>query len=512
MSDNPWDIPYEETLQEFASLFEDNEEYSLCETGIKPDNYIFYELGRIIADLHSAGLVHGDLHKRNVMFQAKKLNIMLIDFGASSIHKDLEPHAMARDFLAPFLDFERPHFLAFLAGYARSAFICVEPKRPGFVNELIGLLGGVVTQWPRPRQTYVDTQNLIETFRSNMAICEGKISLEVGCGEIIADILEDQTELILNLFAGFVVAGIDYSILLSPLDNTTCNSQKGKAFLAFLKNPGVTTFAQMQLISEESRLASTLLIEINNSMLNNKITELEQPNNSALQALVKITSSCGFNPSAINRFLDSMIDVCNSISVFLDSQSNTTESIRFAQFAFIIYQCSIHDSDNIEERWVNIERVHQNLTWHKHLIEESKFIIFMHNIAYIQSQCIALNTIYEASVRDCSPKISFLWMATKTYRSILATIYNSLGDLVTTEQLQNITTVTSQLAKGLFRCLQSHMQCALLNPQIYMDENGDFTLSNEIHICLQLIEKLQSHDSINEECCKILKELREYAI
>src|SRR5262249_47406417 len=81
------------------------------------------------------------------------LGFSLVDWDSASFHTPLEPNSMVREFLAPFLDIEieRSQFISFLAGYVRNAFIYVEPKRAGFVDELMWMIGGRVTRWPRPR-------------------------------------------------------------------------------------------------------------------------------------------------------------------------------------------------------------------------------------------------------------------------------------------------------------------------------------------------------------------------
>ena len=84
MSSDPWESP-----PEFPPLFTDDDEFSLCEGDTDPVNYIYYALGEMIANLHAQGVVYGDLHTGNVLFDAYKSWISLVDWDSASFHTPL---------------------------------------------------------------------------------------------------------------------------------------------------------------------------------------------------------------------------------------------------------------------------------------------------------------------------------------------------------------------------------------------------------------------------------------
>ena len=170
MSTDPWEPP-----SEFVPLFTDEDEFSLCEGDTDPVNYIYFELGEMVAYLHAHGLVHGDVHRKNVLFDIYKSNVRLVDFECPRFHTAPEPNSMVREFLAPFLDLDRSQFISFLAGYIRSAFIHVDPKRAGFVDEIMWMIGGRVTRWPRPRPPFVEAEQITRDLGVCLTLQDGRV-------------------------------------------------------------------------------------------------------------------------------------------------------------------------------------------------------------------------------------------------------------------------------------------------------------------------------------------------
>ncbi len=116
--------------------------------GVEDVSEIFVELGRMVARLHSAGIVHGDLTTSNVV--VTKHGLVIIDFGLASFSRNLEERAVDLHLLLRALEATHPQLSAllyekFLEGYrevvgdeeaARVAERVVEIRRRGrFVEE-----------------------------------------------------------------------------------------------------------------------------------------------------------------------------------------------------------------------------------------------------------------------------------------------------------------------------------------------------------------------------------------
>ena len=79
-------------------------------------------LGRAVAGLHAAGLVHGDLTLRNVLVpDPARDGVVLVDFGLGGFTQESEPRGVDLHILEEALDAMRPDaavlFSSFLMGY-----------------------------------------------------------------------------------------------------------------------------------------------------------------------------------------------------------------------------------------------------------------------------------------------------------------------------------------------------------------------------------------------------------
>ena len=77
---------------------------------------IFKEIGRILSDMHAAGITHGDFTPANIMLCRNK--IYLIDFGLAALSNELEEKAV--DVLLMEKNISNKEFSYFLIGYKKN--------------------------------------------------------------------------------------------------------------------------------------------------------------------------------------------------------------------------------------------------------------------------------------------------------------------------------------------------------------------------------------------------------
>lgn len=100
------------------TLFEDTYSYSLSELDLDILNYRFFDAAETLVGLHKVGLVHGDLHKGNLLVKPNGV-LEYLDFEKSQ-QVNLDPALMFKDLVIPYVDFQPNEFLAFFAGYVHN--------------------------------------------------------------------------------------------------------------------------------------------------------------------------------------------------------------------------------------------------------------------------------------------------------------------------------------------------------------------------------------------------------
>ncbi|MCL5008517.1 MAG: Kae1-associated serine/threonine protein kinase [Candidatus Marsarchaeota archaeon] len=81
---------------------------------LKMGIYFYRKLGRIVRDMHSSGVAHGDLTPANIMLADRRTYI--IDFGLAEITHSAEEQAL--DLLLMKRSISKKEFAAFLRGYS----------------------------------------------------------------------------------------------------------------------------------------------------------------------------------------------------------------------------------------------------------------------------------------------------------------------------------------------------------------------------------------------------------
>ena len=136
-----------------------DEPCSLSELDIASADYFFFPIGHLLATMHSQGMLHRRAEPGNLYYQpgtgmvrSLKWNKLDIELAPGNMLPDLE--IMAKNF--------KPGGLrAILSGYMQSAWAQIEPIRPGYVEEMIRLVGGTVTCLPRPAVLEEDWTRLV---------------------------------------------------------------------------------------------------------------------------------------------------------------------------------------------------------------------------------------------------------------------------------------------------------------------------------------------------------------
>jgi hypothetical protein len=501
---------------EFLPLFTDEDEFSLCEGDTDPANYVYYELGQMVAHLHSRGLMHGDLHRGNVLFDKHKARVRLIDFESSRFHTEPEPGSMVREFLAPFVDFERSEFISFLSGYVRSAFIHIEPKRPGFVDELMWMIGGRITEWPRPRSSLVEAEQLTRDLGVHLTVQNGRVCFDGDAVARFTSRIQARPEESFIFLAGLTICGIDYSPLLLRQDNSR-DSRQTMSIRNLTAAATRLSRSVSQPKSEVTRLATQFFSQCADSLESDKLDADDQPMLQGLEVLVRMAQSGTGPVKALNQIFDGVIDICDWASAFLDSQSETSKSLAFAQFALMLFRYSIPEAQREESRWVYLECAQQSRSWRENLLDDGApeseiFEQLAYKLAYTGSVCNVLSRIYKTSLTINGPMTSFLWAATKLYRRAIARIHKELLGAAVPQQLAFFEKTALSMLKGLLACHKEHQDNTLLYPEIYFDRDaGVLVLTAELEATLKLLEEVPKHGLASDRCRDLLAKLREYA-
>jgi hypothetical protein len=119
--------------------------------------------GCTLSLLHANGIVHGDLHGNNTLFDAWSGVAGFVDVEEHQT-PELSVERMATDFLVPLASMGFPWCQALLSGYIKIARLSIDPKHPGYCDDLLDALGGSVESDPRPRSATLPPETLDESL------------------------------------------------------------------------------------------------------------------------------------------------------------------------------------------------------------------------------------------------------------------------------------------------------------------------------------------------------------
>jgi len=131
-------------------IFGPGDRLQLSETMLDPEWCYWASAGYTLAGVHGAGVLHGDLHGGNLLFDSLTGTTSMIDFGAGRLVEPADPELMATDIIHVSSSIPRPALLALISGYVKTSRMIIDPEIPGFTDNLLEALGGTVLSQPRP--------------------------------------------------------------------------------------------------------------------------------------------------------------------------------------------------------------------------------------------------------------------------------------------------------------------------------------------------------------------------
>ena len=332
-SNQPLDRDF--SLIESFPLFGD-ERMSLSELDAKSRQG--YSLGHTVAVMHSFGMAHGDLHKEHAFFNPNSGHTVLIDFDATQ-KIPLEPKAVLVDLLVPYLSFEREYYLSFLAGYVWNAYQIIEPKRPGFVGELLDFVGGRFTRLPQPPPISVEIEDL---FALTGAKIEEKDSLLLTVPTVAstAALWEDNPVECMLVCLGLLGGGVDPSPLLGP-------SYSGSDVFHELQSRCRNALRDGQHLDASAQGAFSLVLTLLEKASRNDMHL--QPDMLLLKSMGEVIGDQDSHSAAM--VVDAIIGVLHHMAKCTKSM---TRRVNCAQMSQLLFRYSIENLVEAERRYASV--------------------------------------------------------------------------------------------------------------------------------------------------------------
>jgi tetratricopeptide (TPR) repeat protein len=514
----------EESIIEFAEpLFDNTDRFSLSEADITPGTYGIYEMGSIIAIMHLHGMLHGDVHKGNFLFDPRAGGRpVIIDPDHRPLTNKLDPTTMGCEFIAPFRSFSREEFVTFLAGYTKIAYLRIDLLYPNYTDILLHLIGGHVTKSSKPREKYIGMQRSLELIATHFEITDEYIQLAECESKKIIEQLDVNPEEFFVTFIGLLLLRIDISRLLTEYNSASIKSEIGNHVFDLVSGyyTGEPVVKKSNYESEIIAIGVDLLQELQVEQSRPNL-EIQAPGMSAfmtLAGLAKILPKLKFPLFLINRFIDCLIDVSNYIAIYLDSKSTEENlslarhlSVEFGQFSYLLFRYSPRDIQSDESRYLNIRREHKQLSWHSKLLDSEKDItMFFIKLGYVKSMCSSLTQVFIHSLEKKRPMYSFLWESIDISFRALAIAYISLEQSLLPLELENLNKIVYVLATGLFNSLRAYV-LGMEQSGFWIDSaTGGVYPAEEIAWVAELLEFLDKNSIDTEKGRRLLGRVNEF--
>lgn len=201
-----------QSFENFPGFFSDDEVLWLSEGDCPPEHRPIFDLGVVVAELHSVGFIHGDLHGSNIFYDEARHVYTLIDLASSIQHtaplfgKATNENPIEIDLtkLSPditLIDLVTMHssigtvcpdaFPAFVAGYSKESQEYIDPIVPGYTESLLRVIGGRIDSPYKPlpfhRTTHQMFAALAELTRSSVETPRNHVALETLARELDAE-------------------------------------------------------------------------------------------------------------------------------------------------------------------------------------------------------------------------------------------------------------------------------------------------------------------------------------
>jgi Phosphotransferase enzyme family len=222
-------------IAELTPLLSDDELY-LSEIDIDGEVALFHMVGCAAAELHSKGVVHGDFHPGNIMFDARTCRITLIDLSETTFGP-VDPDRAFIDILALFGRVPREAFAAFLAGYVQCVFSEIEPATPGYLRKTLQYVGGVIKSFPIGPNPASLLADILQNISTDMS-ADGRLRLTPSDVSFVRYIRAEELWDLCLLLAIFRFGGAPFADIQRLVDEiSTVDRSLGSLVTAIMFGP-----------------------------------------------------------------------------------------------------------------------------------------------------------------------------------------------------------------------------------------------------------------------------------
>ncbi len=445
-------------------LFTDEDTLRLTERTQDPRMMPAISAGCTLVSIHRRGLVHGDLHGNNILFDWRSGQSSLIDLAASE-RVDLNPEKMATDFLVPRVSMGFDYCQALLAGYIKLARLSIDPIYPGYCDDLLDFLGGEVESDPHLRPEALPA----ETLNDALPWLGSKlVPISRADRFWLASTTPAQCAF---MTGGLIAAGVDCSMLASPPPAGT-RSPGHEAIRSLVDS---TINRQTASISCPAEVPPIGWDFINLSLAERAARE-QPAKGSRVGPDTGIFSTIGalrdiYPQRELEEMLCAFTDVCDWLSMRVDREAGHAGrglSTQLAQMTYMLLQL-VSEPYLLESAELTAARRHAPLSWYPAILDadlkvsdNDLFSLF----AYANTRISTYRWMFEgddSSIEDGRPWTAdwrAIYMCRTWLRRLLA---RRLAHDVPHESTETLDQLTSIAARRLGATLNSHARQTLLS-------------------------------------------------
>ncbi len=510
MKKNPWENTPDELPIDLQPFFQNDELFNLTESTIELGNYLFFNLGYVLASVHSFGLIHGDLHKGNVIYQPWNGYVVLIDLGNAKLDVEICATNMIADFIIPFQDFEKKQFISFIAGYLRNAYILLEKEKPGYVQSLLRYIGGNPQNLPVPRKEIINVEAIFNAIDAKIEYSKDNLDFKFDIKKFLCEVDSYPEETFLFIIS-LNFLGFDAIDRLKQADLSTLENSSAIKLVSFLiDNSNISEYTpKSQLI----QAAIDWYMEYReHSQEYGK--NINQVNMNAFPILIQKIRNRKLTSPVSQEFLDLLIDVFDYFAALLDTgEKSKYHAISFAQASCILFQEGLENPRHDELRYLTLLKHHEQFSWCKaRSVRDKKTLTDLLEVSYFNSKCIALIMLFNLSVSEEHPMYSLFFDALHLYRDIILGFHESLMNTKSETEIQNLELIGKSTIGGYARVFEAYFRACLFDfSSLYFNDKKEITLSDEMEWAVKLFTHLRDGKTLSSpEGKQLLKRITEF--
>jgi hypothetical protein len=450
-------------MVEHYPIFTDEDALELTEHAQHPRLMPAISTGCTLSMLHARGLIHGDLHGGNSLFDWYTGVAGFVDVNEQE-GRELSPDRMAVDFLVPRVSMGFAWCQALLAGYVKIGRLSIDPICPGYCDDLLDFLGGSVDSDPRPRTPTLPADTLDDAL----------VWLD---SELLPGYHPDRFWLSSTtptqctfMIGGLLSAGVDCTALISRPSGDTRGP--GHEMIRNLVNSLINRqTAPTSCPAEVPKVGwdfLTVSLSARTAIAQRVVGSRVKPDTQIFHTINQLRNT--YPQRDLEEMLCAFTDVCDWLAARADHGTGRAVndlSVQSAQLTYMLLQL-ISKPGIVESAELTAARRHALLSWYPALIDgqrEASDQDLLYLFAYANSRVSTYRRMFEGE--DPSPDHGRPWTA--NWRAIsmsrtwlLKLLARRRADRAPHESTELLDQAISIAANGLGAILNHHAQITLL--------------------------------------------------